>query len=207
MKPKVVIQIFKNRLVLSKEDRGFQNRPVSIWPDHLQSKTAKIENRSIHYLGLDLSNNKSFSDSEFFIILDHHPSTKVPENSFYDDRDEVTFNYSKVTRFEFDIFEFEKINPEEVNLYFNGKNIGVPKRHNFQIARLKPNLPIRVRINWKSDFSFSRGLERRFYELDYIIEFKGIFEIFLNEHAKDRTFPKFLQVSNCREVDLRKILN
>ncbi|WP_036043178.1 hypothetical protein [Leptospira alstonii] len=207
MKPKVVIQIFKSRLILSKGDRGFQNRPIIIWPDRLESTTAKIENQCIHYFGLDLSNNKSFSDSEFFVILDHHSSAKAPENGFYDDRDEITFNYSKVIRFEFDIFEFEKINPEEVNLYFNGKNIGVPKRRRFQIARLKPNLPVRVRINWKSDFSFSRGIERRFYELDYIVEFKGIFENFLNERAKDRTFQKFLQVSNCKEVDLRKILN
>ncbi|WP_036094830.1 hypothetical protein [Leptospira weilii] len=207
MKPKVVIQIFKSRLILSKSDRGFQNRPVVIWPDRLESATAKMENQYIRYPGLDLSNNKSFLDSDFFVILDYHPSTKTQENSFYDDKGGITFNYSKANRFKFDIFEFEKINSEEINLYFNGENIGVPKRQHFQIAGLKPNLPIRVRINWKSDFSFSRGMERRFYELDYIVEFKGIFETFLNERANDQTFSKYLQVSNCKEVDLRKILN
>ncbi|EMY79790.1 hypothetical protein LEP1GSC060_1434 [Leptospira weilii serovar Ranarum str. ICFT] len=166
-----------------------------------------MENQYIRYPGLDLSNNKSFLDSDFFVILDYHPSTKTQENSFYDDKGGITFNYSKANRFKFDIFEFEKINSEEINLYFNGENIGVPKRQHFQIAGLKPNLPIRVRINWKSDFSFSRGMERRFYELDYIVEFKGIFETFLNERANDQTFSKYLQVSNCKEVDLRKILN
>ncbi|EKR65980.1 MULTISPECIES: hypothetical protein [Leptospira] len=207
MRPKAVIQIFKSRLILSKGDRGFQNRPIVTWPDRLESTTAKIENQSIHYFGSDLSNNKSFSDSDFLVILDYNPSTKISENSLYDDRDEITFNDSKANKFKFDIFEFEKINSNELKLYFNGKNIGVPKRQRFQIANLKPNLQVRVRINWKNDFSFSRGIERRFYELDYIVEFKGIFETFLNERAKDQTFPKYLQVSNCKEVDLRKILN
>ncbi len=84
----------------------------------LESTTAKIENQSIHYIGSDLSNNKSFSDSEFLVILDYNPSTKISENSLYDDRDEITFNDSKANKFKFDIFEFEKINSKELKLYF-----------------------------------------------------------------------------------------
>ncbi|EMS86101.1 hypothetical protein [Leptospira noguchii] len=42
MKPKIVIQIYKSRLVLSKEDRGFQNRSALKWPDHIESSTAKL---------------------------------------------------------------------------------------------------------------------------------------------------------------------
>ncbi|WP_201030905.1 hypothetical protein [Leptospira noguchii] len=47
MKPKIVIQIYKSRLVLSKEDRGFQNRPALKWPDHIESSTAKIEDSCV----------------------------------------------------------------------------------------------------------------------------------------------------------------
>ncbi len=49
LKPKVVIQIFNT----IKGDRGFQNRPIIIWPDRLESTTAKIENQYIHF-GSDL---------------------------------------------------------------------------------------------------------------------------------------------------------
>ncbi|EMJ36584.1 hypothetical protein LEP1GSC079_3960 [Leptospira interrogans str. FPW1039] len=54
---------------------------------------------------------------------------------------------------------------------------------------------------------FFQGKERQFYELDYIVEFKGIFETFLRENPKTETFLKYIQISNCKEIDLRKILN
>ncbi|EMO77611.1 hypothetical protein LEP1GSC127_2709 [Leptospira kirschneri str. 200801925] len=163
MKPKVVIQIYKSRLVLSKEDRGFQNRPVLKWPDHIESSTAKIEDGCVRFISsLDFSRTESFANSEFFVALDYHPETKIPKNQFYDDLDEVSFNFSKLTRFKFDIFEFEKMSSDQVNLFFNGTNLGIPKRQSFQIASLSPNSPVRIKINWKSDFSFSRGKKDNF---------------------------------------------
>ncbi|MCH1911997.1 hypothetical protein L9Z41_18125 [Leptospira noguchii] len=208
MKPKIVIQIYKSRLVLSKEDRGFQNRPVLKWPDHIESSTTKIEDSCVRFISsLDFSTTESFTNSEFLVALDYHPETKIPKNQFYDDLDEVSFNSSNLSRFKFDIFEFEKMTSDQVNLFFNGTNLGVPKRQSFQIASLSPNSPVRIKINWKSDFSFSRGKERQFYELDYIVEFKGIFETFLRESTKTETFLKDIQISNCKEIDLRKILN
>ncbi|WP_061254245.1 hypothetical protein [Leptospira interrogans] len=208
MKPKIVIQIYKSRLILSKEDRGFQNRSVLKWPDSIESSTSKIEDDCVRFISnLDFSTTESFANSEFFVTLDYHPETKIPKNQFYDDLDEVSFNFSKLTRFKFDIFEFEKMSSDQVNLFFNGTNLGIPKRQSFQIASLSLNSPVRIKINWKSDFSFSQGKERQFYELDYIVEFKGIFETFLRENPKTETFLKYIQISNCKEIDLRKILN
>ncbi|EKR16459.1 hypothetical protein LEP1GSC019_2583 [Leptospira interrogans serovar Pyrogenes str. 2006006960] len=113
MKPKVVIQIYKSRLILSKEDRGFQNRPVLKWPDSIESSTSKIEDGCVRFISnLDFSTTESFANSEFFVTLDYHPETKIPKNQFYDDLNEVSFNFSKLTRFKFDIFEFEKMSSD-----------------------------------------------------------------------------------------------
>ncbi|APH41250.1 Uncharacterized protein A9P81_1439 [Leptospira interrogans serovar Copenhageni/Icterohaemorrhagiae] len=209
MKPKVVIQIYKSRLVLSKEDRGFQNRPVLKWPDSIESSTSKIEDDCVRFISnLDFSTTESFANSEFFsLLIIIIQRLKFPKKPVHDDLNEVSFNFSKLTRFKFDIFEFEKMSSDKVNLFFNGTNLGIPKRQSFQIASLSLNSPVRIKINWKSDFSFSQGKERQFYELDYIVEFKGIFETFLRENPKTETFLKYIQISNCKEIDLRKILN
>ncbi|EKR74310.1 hypothetical protein LEP1GSC041_2125 [Leptospira noguchii str. 2006001870] len=92
---KIVIQIYKSRLVLSKEDRGFQNRPALKWPDHIESSTAKIEDSCVRFISsLVFSTTESFANSEFFFVLDYHPETKIPKNQFYDNLDEVSFNFS-----------------------------------------------------------------------------------------------------------------
>ncbi|ASP41984.1 hypothetical protein AMR47_09795 [Leptospira interrogans] len=83
MKPKVVIQIYKSRLVLSKEDRGFQNRPVLKWPDSIESSTSKIEDDCVRFISnLDFSTTESFANSEFYVTLDYHPETKIPKIQF-----------------------------------------------------------------------------------------------------------------------------
>ncbi|KPA33772.1 Uncharacterized protein AMR50_1405 [Leptospira interrogans] len=119
----------------------------------------------------------------------------------------------KTKTFAFIFISYTKMNFYEIILYF----ILLRKhkvlfrrfitRSTFQIASLSLNSPVRIKINWKSDFSFSQGKERQFYELDYIVEFKGIFETFLRENPKTETFLKYIQISNCKEIDLRKILN
>lgn len=105
------------------------------WSDHIKSSTAKIEDSCVRLISsLDFSTTEPFANSEFFVALDYHPETKIPKNQFYDDLDEVSFNFSKLIRFKFDIFEFEKMGSDQVNLFFNGTNLGVPKRQSFQMA-------------------------------------------------------------------------
>ncbi|EQA61122.1 hypothetical protein LEP1GSC062_1506 [Leptospira alexanderi serovar Manhao 3 str. L 60] len=43
-------------------------------------------------------------------------------------------------------------------------------------------------------FFFFSGNRKAILRVGYIVEFKDIFENFLNERAKDQTFPKYLQV-------------
>ncbi|AVV48925.1 hypothetical protein [Leptospira santarosai] len=204
-KEKAVVQIYKTRFVLTKADRGFQNRPKFEWPNFIQSSTGFVADRRLSFANYNIENS-NFIESDYVILLDYHPIAKYLENTFMGDQDQIVSKYSNGKKVKFDIFQFEKVSESSIKIIYDGTNFGVPKRFPFDLSILKVGIPLRLKMNWKSDYSFSSGMERKFYEYDYIIEFMGFLNLFSNFQNKDQSFNKPIELNHCKEIDLRKIL-
>lgn len=105
------------------------------------------------------------------------------------------------------IFKFklaEDKNQLEVYLNWSYWKLGEPFRENYQVAVLKPNEPIQIKLDGKRDFSMSSRRKRTFMEHDYILEYKGLvsaWEIMEETVVFEKPVPK-----PKKEINLMKYL-
>lgn len=86
----------------------------------------------------------------------------------------------------------------------NREWIGRPSRGDYKLAELRPDEPVRVLINGKTDFSFSAGMERLYLVADYVFEYLGRFAEF--EVRPEVAAAKSAPLHRARTVDLTRIL-
>ena len=71
----------------------------------------------------------------------------------------------------FDFFQFTKNDAEGIEVWLKHNDVmGIPRRENHKLAKLKIGHPIRYKVNFKSDFTLSGGQERIFLEFDFVLE-------------------------------------
>ncbi len=165
--------------------------------------------RGILYLPIECKDRANLRTAELIIIRDH----LVQEPSLANDpsacENILPMDQPGIPR-SFDIFRIKKQGLEsyEIMLDYASSStaIGIPGRQNHKLFDLKKSVPLRYRINGKSDFTLSGRKERTFHEFDFIIEWRGKAEKIEFLELNTIRHKKIIPLDHYKLVDERKAL-
>ena len=223
-----VIQVYKFKEIFHKDAYTPESRKLlNAVESSFDSPNGYLEN-DILYLPIEYKSRADLQTAQLIIIQDikgWDPFLKnkelehsgLPEWFIKSKRDfsmadnQTIFEFKQLSSPKsFEIFKIYKSINNSFDLFIdydsNATSIGIPKRNNHKICELRPEHPIRYKINGKSDFTMTGRKQRTFYEYDYIIEFIGkanrIEFLELNKISKTKEIP----FESCKMINERKIL-
>lgn len=178
--PVKVFQVFTNTNFYTKDEKSIIDRKESLkWETH-ESLSGYIDNGKLH-LNERILDNPDFKNCDLITLNDDKKRnyftngkyifSEIPEPyRIYNECFYLTNNIRLNNN-----LEIRKA--EILELYLLPSSSGeVPKRDSFKLCDIETNIPIEIKLNTKSDFSWSRGTARTFVEYRYIIEYLGLFE-------------------------------
>lgn len=178
-RPIKILQIFSNILRYAKQDKSFDNRkerlawkPITSVNGYVQDGQLFLPQAILQHTALERCNLITLKDSQA-------PQFSYMENMESNDCFELTAP-RKLGNFK--IAHAEEL---ELHLHYNRFFIGIPKRNNIKLCNLRPNQPVEITINGKTDFSLTGRRDRQFTDQQYIFEYLGDFKtcIVLKEKA------------------------
>ena len=210
--PKHVLHVFHNQHAFGKIGNAPACRKELLtWPNQLAYSAGYAEgnaiilNDSIEPHWSDLEQSQMLVMTDYTALSDYQPIC----DSFF----RISKEHALIRDFQhprnYSIFKITQSNGVfalHLNYGENGAYIGIPHRDDFPLAELKPNEPLRVTINGKSDFSLTARQARRFYLLDYWFVYYGEFSEFKTVPSQSLALPRDFRVSPAKHVDLQKIL-
>jgi len=202
------IQVYKSVRRFTKANYNPSSRSqFAVWENEFFSKAGYWKEGTL-YLNAMARTNISLENKEL-IILQEEPKLKAQEPTTQEVGELHSFQQLTAPQ-AYEIF-YIKRSEKGFSIHLNyddhSMNIGIPKRSNHKIADLRRGEAIRYRINGKSDFSLSRGKERSFTELDYIIYYQGEIERLVYLASNKIETRKGIPLQSIKEVDERKFLS
>jgi len=221
---KDVIQVFKSQHCIRKEHYSAFRRSMQYSkPKAVESDTGYYSNEILYlpqYLGQDpdlgradvvvIQDIEGYDPFELRRTRDELPvadwfSRRHIETIAHRNLQHSCFNVYAQPWF-FELFEFRKSGPECIELWLiHLATEGFPARDGHKIADLKKGVPIRYRVNAKTDFEHWRREQRMFIEYEYVLEFLGSAGEYRLE-ARNRLLRTKTLPQSCKTVDERRIL-
>jgi hypothetical protein len=206
---KCVVQLFTKSDILTKvQERTGCPRTVQAWPDeiiasngYLDGETLKLNSHVTH------SQAQKLDDCDVVVLQDKQPSTAP--------------NPQQVTLLSMCHFvEVDRLWYPDVDAGFmlqqDGHGIrlilhhdpmwGTPRRGHFPVAKLRPNEPVLISLNHKSDFSMSSRRARTYWYGQFLFVYCGECSRVEFYGEPNEWMTKLVPWSAARHVDLNKRL-
>ncbi|MDF3822282.1 hypothetical protein P3G55_20430 [Leptospira sp. 96542] len=197
MLEKNVFKVLKFETNFDKEEyREYGYKQVSI-PDSYLSYN-KIE-ENIVYLNSISINSPKFIQSEFLVITHNINSGRFPDNTYYEG--DLIYNKYKKSQFTVADFKFQA----DQNTIGNFQ-IYIDRDKYFHLGELNLKNKYNIKLNYKSDFSGSRRVNRRFFEEEYFISYLGDYSEFKQIPNITQNSLIELYTEEYKVIDIRKIL-
>lgn len=167
--PKTVLQVFHNVVSYGKEENNAAAREALCrWQNTLQSRCGDAVNGVLSLPQELLADRVRFERSDLLILNDYNNTAEIGKRVPLHEEvstSGVTLLQLGSRSVDYEIFQLRRgVSGLELHLAYtpHAAYIGVPRRSDYQIARLEPGRPLRVTINGKFDFSAS-GRRARTY--------------------------------------------
>lgn len=210
--PKLVLQLFINVVCYGKEQNNALDREKQCrWQPILTSNSGYVAGDTLLLPESALSNRELFQRSDLIILNDYNhpdkPRSGIPLH------DEVAGSGVSLIQFghrlvNHEIFQFRRdANGMEIHLAYSqyDNHIGSPRRADYQVGHLSVEMPVRVTINGKLDFSMSGRRARTYVVRDYYFVLLGEFRKF-GFYPKDELLTMKPLPLTARHTDLQTIL-
>ncbi|MGC5327680.1 hypothetical protein [Brevibacillus sp. SYSU BS000544] len=208
-KEKHVLEIFYNRVVYSKDERGFQSHNSSKfhWPQTVKSNAGFVDQQTL-FLPKKSTPIDIVDKCDLIIITDYHNEYSLPYGVSVKQRARINNHYllAKHHQVNFGMLKFFVQDPLPIYLAYDIWDVGIPKRDNFLITTMSQDQKVRIRINGKNDCSMTSRRERTFTEQDFLIHYHGTVKGCMLADDKEVIKNKPILLENYRDIDLRKIL-
>ncbi len=198
-RPIKILQIFSNILRYAKEDKSFDKRRERLAWRPVESLNGYVKEGEL-FLPSGILEHEALKRCNLITIKD---SLAPPFN--YMERMESNDCFELTAPRKLGNFNIQQAEELELHLHYNRFFIGIPKRNNIKLCNLRPNQPVEITINGKTDFSLTGRRDREFTEQLYIFEYLGDFKTCTV--LKEKANPVLKQIPAERKlVDMIKPL-
>ena len=206
-----VLQIYRSAIIYRKKNYTAENRNIAeSWPSTLESHIGFIEDNCLH-LSEEYKQEEEIKNPFLLVIVDNIPvNRKDIYLEFIKDNFPVVNIFQQINKLmSVELFRIKYAGERSFDLSIDYSShsmiIGLPERENHKMGELKPEIPLRYKINGKADFTLTGRKEREFYEFDYLFELKEVEKIlFVAPNRAVKT--KNIITDNCKLVNERKML-
>lgn len=210
-KPVRVIQVFRKINFYGKTTKSFEDRKDDTQWLNIFSKSGYVKDKEL-WLPEQVFKNPNFEICTLITLEDNSQSQFISGKDLISNKTVISNNavvynncFYLSRESNIDIFEIKGDSGIELHLNYNYSEVGVPRRDNFKLCDIKLNKPVEVKINGKTDFSFTSRGQRLFKEQEYIFEYLGDFsKCFILIEPYDPINKKIPE--NRKVVDLLKQL-
>lgn len=199
-----VIQVFKKYASIPKPSFDSTARAeFAKWPPKVASQTGFLENGTL--MLSDEWRDKQIYKKGAIIMMDTIQPTHqtTSEEQFY--------SFGRNSQQTFEIFNINYNDTGLLELHTRFRDLSgytaFPQQSNHQIAVLHLNKPLRYQTNNRFDNTAAGfSMQRHFLLWDFILEYIGDATKVAYVSAKDLISEKRIQLSDCREIDERRII-
>jgi hypothetical protein len=174
-RPTKIFQVFRNISIYGKDQKSFADRKDNNTWTVIQSKSGHVINDEL-YLPEQILQNPDFVTCDLITIEDDNQPQTSHSESIGTNKPVYNHCFHLARKNRLHIFEIKNKNSIELHLHYGYFEIGTPERENFKICDIKKDEPVEVKINGKTDFSWSSRRERVFKDQDYIFVYIGEFD-------------------------------
>ncbi|TGL90002.1 hypothetical protein EHQ68_06205 [Leptospira congkakensis] len=151
------------------------------------------------YLESNCINSPKFIQSEFLVLTHNINIEPFVDNAYFDGN----LIYNKYINNQFKV---KKFNIHSDNEKTGNFSIYLDWEKQFLLGSLDLTNRLNIKLNYKSDFSGSRRMNRKFYEEEYFISYLGNYSDFILNLNKVDDYTNTVNKSDFKVIDLRKIL-